>query len=141
MANVFLDQTEPRLRGLDRRDTHLRRMITLVVVILGLTLASLYLPSVWGETARLLPAPETHTTLAVGILGLALLFYLYVMQKLGELTNIRRELLGTRLREELLRGRLSELSSLFETTARANSQMDLDRMLDLIVRRVLLCLL
>jgi signal transduction histidine kinase len=62
------------------------------------------------------------------------------MQKLGELTNIRRELLTTRLREELLRGRLSELSSLFETTARATTHLDLDRMLDLIVRRVLICL-
>lgn len=140
MANLLFDQTEPRLRGLERRDTHLRRMITLVVIVLGLTLATLYLPSIWGGSARLLPAPETNTALAGGILGLALLFYLYVMQKLGELTNVRRELLGTRLREELLRGRLSELSSLFETTARANTQMDLDRMLDLIVRRVLICL-
>jgi signal transduction histidine kinase len=140
VVSNFYDQTEPRLRSLERRDLHLRRLTTFVVVILGVTVALLFLPKVLGETARVLPAPETNAILAAGILGLAILFYLYVMQKLKDLSEVRRALLGTRLREELLRGRLSELSSLFETTARATTAVDLDRMLDLITRRVLICL-
>ena len=140
MADSIYDQTEPQLRRLERRDTHLRRMTTILVVLLGLTVVSLYLPQIWGTSVQWLPAPETHETLAVGVFGLAIIFYLYVTHRLRELSAVRRDLLGTRLREEQLRGRLSELSSLFETTARASSQIDQTQMLELIVRRVLFCL-
>ncbi len=140
MTVKHLEQADPRFRSLESRDVRLRALTSTLVVLLGATVVSLYLPNVWGKSVEFLPAPETHTTLAVGILGLAALFYLYVMKRLGELSEIRRELLGTRLREELLRGRLSELSSLFETTAHAAVRMDRDDMLDLIVRRVLICL-
>ena len=140
MTSKYLEQTDPRLKSLESHDGRLRAFTSILVILLGVTVATLYLPQVWGKSVQFLPAPETHTTLAIGILGLAALFYLYVMKKLGQLSDIRRELLGTRLREELLRGRLSELSSLFETTAHANLRMDRDEMLDLIVRRVLICL-
>ena len=140
MTTKYLEHTDPRLRSLEKRDGRLRAFTSVLVILLGVTVVTLYLPQVWGKSVQFLPAPETHTTLATGILGLAALFYLYVMRKLNQLSELRRELLGTRLREELLRGRLSELSSLFETTAHANLRMDRDEMLDLIVRRVLICL-
>jgi K+-sensing histidine kinase KdpD len=140
VTTKYLEHTDPRLKSLDKRDGRLRAFTSALVILLGVTVVTLYLPQVWGQSVQFLPAPETHTTLAIGILGLAVLFYLYVMKKLGQLTDVRRELLGTRLREELLRGRLSELSSLFETTAHANLRVDRDEMLDLIVRRVLICL-
>lgn len=140
MTGKHLEQTDPRFKSLESRDIRLRAFTSALVVLLGATVVSLYLPQAWGGSVSFLPAPETHTTLAVGILGLAILFYLYVMKRLGELSDVRRELLGTRLREELLRGRLSELSSLFETTADASVRPDRDEMLDLIVRRVLICL-
>lgn len=140
MTTKYLEHTDPRLKSLEKRDGRLRGFTSALVILLGVTVVTLYLPQVWGKSVQFLPAPETHTTLATGILGLAALFYLYVMKKLSQLSELRRELLGTRLREELLRGRLSELSSLFETTAHANLRMDRDEMLDLIVRRVLICL-
>lgn len=140
MNETAFDQAEPQLKNLDKHDVRLRGLTTILVVVLGFTVVGLYLPQAWGSSISWLPAPETRSTLAVGILGLAILFYLYVIQRLKDLTRVRKELLSTRLREELMRGRFSELSSLFETMARATLHLDLDRMLDIIVRRVLICL-
>jgi signal transduction histidine kinase len=126
---------------MEKRDTWLRGLTAVLVVFLVLTVLALYLPRVIEEPIAGLPAPETHAVAAVGLLGLVLVFVLYVLQtKFRQSTRFRRDLLNMRIREELLRGHLSEITTLFEPGALRNMRIDLDAALQLIIERIVDCL-
>jgi len=103
-------------------------------------ITSLYLPQVWGLIVPDIPAPETRGMLVSGMCGLVLIFMLYMLLKQRQTVEMRDDLIRGRMREEILRSRLSEITSLFDMSASVNMQLTTEAILDIITRRVLTCL-
>ena len=103
-------------------------------------ITSLYLPQVWGLVAPEMPAPETRGMMVTGMCGLVLIFMFYMLLKQREMASVRGDLFRSRMKEEILRSRLGEITSLFDMSTSVNMQLTVDSILDIITRRVLTCL-
>jgi transcriptional regulator with GAF, ATPase, and Fis domain len=81
-----------------------------------------------------------HWPSLTGLLGMVLVFVLYVQHKHQQLAAIERQLHELALREATAQARFHELSSLFETSTQLQLRLDLPSMLDLAAQRLLRCL-
>jgi transcriptional regulator with GAF, ATPase, and Fis domain len=129
-----------QLEWLDRRNGRMWLLNGTILATMAGVIVSLYLPQMWGLVGGDLPAPETRGILATGLCGLILVFMLYMTLKQRELGALRTDLFDARIKEEVLRSRLSEISSLFDVSTSVNMQFRIESILDLITRRVLTCL-
>jgi transcriptional regulator with GAF, ATPase, and Fis domain len=75
-----------------------------------------------------------------GLLGMVLVFVLYVQHKHQQLAAVERQLHELAVREATAQARFHELSSLFEASTQLQLRLDLPSMLDLAVQRLLPCL-
>lgn len=131
---------EDELEEIDRRNWGLWILNGLLLVVMAGVITSLYLPQVWGLVAMDIPAPETRGMLVTGMCGLVLIFMFYMLLKQREMANVRGDLFRSRMKEEILRSRLGEITSLFDMSTSVNMQFTVDSILDIITRRVLTCL-
>jgi signal transduction histidine kinase len=131
---------QDELEDLDRRNWSLWILTGLLLVVMAAVITSLYLPQVWGLIIPDVPAPETRGMLVTGLCGLVLIFMLYMLLKQRQMANLRNDLIRARVKEEVLRSRLSEITSLFDMSTSVNMQLTVDSILDIVTRRVLTCL-
>jgi len=131
---------QDELEDLDRRNWSLWVLNGLLLVTMAGVITSLYLPQVWGLIIPDVPAPETRGMLVTGLCGLVLIFMFYMLLKQRQTQNLRNDLIRARVKEEILRSRLSEITSLFDMSTSVNMQLTVDSILDIITRRVLTCL-
>ncbi|HVP15466.1 MAG TPA: GAF domain-containing sensor histidine kinase [Terriglobales bacterium] len=125
----------PRDR-IDRRAWFLRGLMFVVVIALAAAVPLLYLPLaqlLHDDSSRVGPP---NLAALVGLSGLVLVFVLYVALKQHELDRLRRQLEQEEREREIVHTRLSELSSLFQLSARLNLQLRLEDILEIIARRV-----
>ncbi len=131
---------EDELQEIDRRNWGLWILNGMLLVVMAGVITSLYLPQVWGMVAMDIPAPETRGMLVTGMCGLVLIFMFYMLLKQREMANVRGDLFRSRMKEEILRSRLGEITSLFDMSTTVNMQLSVDSILDIVTRRVLTCL-
>jgi signal transduction histidine kinase len=131
---------QDELEDLDRRNWSLWILNGLLLVVMAAVITSLYLPRIWGLIVPDVPAPETRGMLVTGMCGLVLIFMLYMLLKQRQMQNLRNDLIRARVKEEILRSRLSEITSLFDMSTSVNMQLTVDSILDIVTRRVLTCL-
>lgn len=74
------------------------------------------------------------------LIGLVLLFVLYVQHKHGQLAALETRLRDSAVREATAKARFTELSFLFDISTQLQLRLDLPSMLDLAVQRLLPCL-
>lgn len=131
---------QDELEDLDRKNWGLLLLNSLLLLVMAAVISSLYLPQLWGLMVPDVPAPETRGMLVTGLCGLVLIFMLYMLLKQRQMVNLRADLFRARMKEEILRSRLSEITSLFDMSTSVNMQLTVDSILDIITRRVLTCL-
>ena len=140
MAPLDTTAFEDELEQIDRRNWGLWILNGLLLVVMAGVITSLYLPRVWGLVAPEMPAPETRGMMVTGMCGLVLIFMFYMLLKQREMAHVRSDLFRSRMKEEILRSRLGEITSLFDMSTSVNMQLTVDAILDIITRRVLTCL-
>jgi K+-sensing histidine kinase KdpD len=111
-----------------------------LLVVLGLAVVFLHFSKFWGLPEDYFPIAHTGDTLMAGLLGLLVLFALYMALKQRELRRLRSHLVTERIQRESIRSRLSELTALFEVAMQANSQPELSLFLGTVSRRMLVAL-
>jgi signal transduction histidine kinase len=131
---------QDELEDLDRKNWSLWLLNGLLLVTMAAVITSLYLPRVWGLIVPEIPAPETRGMLVTGMCGLVLIFMFYMLLKQRQMLELRNDLIRARVKEEILRSRLSEITSLFDMSTSVNMQLTVESILDIITRRVLTCL-
>jgi signal transduction histidine kinase len=131
---------QDELEDLDRRNWGLWILNGLLLITMAAVITSLYLPQMWGSIAADMIAPETRGILVSGMCGLVLIFMLYMLLKQRQMAFLRHDLFRSRIKEEILRSRLGEITSLFDMSTSVNMQLSVDSILDIITRRVLTCL-
>jgi signal transduction histidine kinase len=122
---------------LDRRAWSLLGLTFLVVIALAAAVPLLYLPQVsflreglGGESAHEQYLP------VVGLVGMVLIFCLYTALKQRELDAMRSRLEQEEREKANVGTRLSELSALFQLSTTLNLQLQLEDLLEIVVRRV-----
>jgi signal transduction histidine kinase len=140
MAPLENTAFEDELEEIDRKNWGLWILNGLLLAVMAAVITSLYLPQVWGLMAPDMPAPETRGMLVSGMCGLVLIFMLYMLLKQRQMEGMRADLFRSRMKEEILRSRLGEITSLFDMSTSVNMQLTVDSILDIITRRVLTCL-
>ncbi|KPJ61366.1 MAG: hypothetical protein AMJ46_01285 [Latescibacteria bacterium DG_63] len=76
----------------------------------------------------------------VSLAGMVILFCLYMFQRQIDLAQLRGRLFREKVQVETLKGKLSELSALFEVGTAINLRLRLDGIMRIIVRRLPNCL-
>jgi signal transduction histidine kinase len=125
-----------RLDRIERGDAWLWALCTLLLVALAWTVLALFASAEGTGAPAWMPVPESRTAVVTGIVGLTILFCLYVFLRHGASRRLRRELFEARTHEDALRSRLFEMSSLFEAAGQVQAEEDLQPMLESIMRRV-----
>jgi len=122
---------------LDRRAWSLLGLTFIVVIALAATVPLLYLPqaSLLGEGPGGEPAQEQYLAV-LGLIGLVVIFCLYTALKQRELDAMRRRLEQEEREKANVSTRLSELSALFQLSTTLNLQLQLEDILEIVVRRV-----
>jgi signal transduction histidine kinase len=136
----FESAFQDELEDIERKNWSLWILNGMLLFVMAAVITSLYLPQVWGLIVPDVPAPETRGMLVTGLCGLVLIFMLYMLLKQRQMSNLRNDLFRARMKEEILRSRLSEITSLFDMSTSVNMQLTVDSILDIITRRVLTCL-
>ncbi len=119
----------------DRRTTALLGLIILVLLGFAFTVQTLWVSVVrsgfLGDNA-----PAGGWMLVVGLVGLTILFCLYILHQQGEINRFRERLVSEQMELEQSRGRLAELTSLFQLGNSLHMDLPLDTILEITVRRV-----
>jgi len=125
----------PAWHALSRRGWSLWAVTFMVVLSLATTVPVLYwivMKSFQNAESVL----EQAYIAIVGLAGLVLLFCLYMVLKQLELEQARAALASEEREKEDIRTRLSELTELFRVSTALNLRLNLDVILEIIVRRV-----
>lgn len=122
---------------LDRRAWSLLGLTFIVVIALAAAVPLLYLPqaSLLREAADGGSAQAQYLTV-LGLIGMVVIFCLYTALKQRELDAMRRRLEHEECEKANVSTRLSELSALFQLSTTLNLQLQLDDILEIVVRRV-----
>ncbi|TMQ59210.1 MAG: GAF domain-containing sensor histidine kinase [Candidatus Eisenbacteria bacterium] len=80
--------------------------------------------------------PANGWMLLVGLVGLTVLFCLYIVHQQTKINQFRARLLNDQMELEQSRGRLAELTSLFQLGNSLHMDLPLDTILEITVRRV-----
>jgi signal transduction histidine kinase len=126
---------------LDRHAWSLLGLTFVVVIALAATVPLLYLPQAGlpGEGSDSGPAHAQYLTI-LGLIGMVVIFCLYTTLKQRELDAMRRRLEQEELEKANVGTRLSELSALFQLSTTLNLQLQLEDILEIVVRRVVFTL-
>lgn len=120
----------------DRRGWALIALLILVILGFALTLPSLYVAVVrsgfLGEHA---PAADGWI-LVVGLLGLTVVFCLYMIHQQAQINQFRRRLIADQMELEQSRGRLGEIISLFQLGGNLQMELPLETVAEITVRRL-----
>src|SRR3989442_14517355 len=134
-APLSRDKTSAAQKQADRRTTALLGLIILVLLGFAFTVQTLWVSVVRsGFLGDNLPAGGWM--LLVGLVGLTVLFCLYILHQQGEISRFRSRLMTEQMELEQSRGRLAELTSLFQLGNSLHMDLPLDTILEITVRRV-----
>ena len=129
------DKTSAVQKQADRRTTALLGLIILVLLGFAFTVQTLWVSVVRsGFLGDNIPAGGWM--LLVGLVGLTVLFCLYILHQQGEISAFRSRLVNEQMELEQSRGRLAELTSLFQLGNSLHMDLPLDTILEITVRRV-----
>lgn len=119
----------------DRRTTALLGLVILVLLGFAFTVQTLWVSVVrsgfLGDNV-----PAGGWMLLVGLVGLTVLFCLYILHQQTEISRFRARLVSEQMELEQSRGRLAELTSLFQLGNSLHMDLPLDTILEITVRRV-----
>ena len=121
-----------RTPDLDTIDCRRMQLWSAALVLLIVATAALATVSVWGAA----PLPEWMTpfVLSCGLVGLVGLFSTYVVQQELRLRRLSRRLVREKLLTAALTSRLEETGALLEAGRAVNRELELDEVLDTILR-------
>jgi signal transduction histidine kinase len=129
------EKTSSVQKQADRRTTALFGLVILVLLGFAVTIQTLWVSVVrsgfLGDNA-----PAGGWMLLVGLVGLTVLFCLYILHQQGEINRFRSRLVTEQMELEQSRGRLAELTSLFQLGNSLHMDLPLDTILEITVRRV-----
>lgn len=141
--------TPPRL-PIDRRsDERLLRHVSghglsswglSTILVLGLGLAVGLLSYTGLAAVEMFPEPATLVRLTIGLAVLLVVFALYAFVQQRRFALLARRLITERDRATALDSRLSEITALFDVSARLHLRLDIEPMLETITSRLLPCL-
>jgi signal transduction histidine kinase len=123
------------LPGIERRNWWLWALTFSLLVVLALAVLFFSVSSV-SEAARRFPYETTIQVLLASLLGLILLFCLYLILKQRELGVLRQRLFEEYRQTGILQAHVGTLTSLLEAAATLGSHLDLGTILDGVVGRV-----
>ncbi len=130
------NQTAPSQRQFDRRTWSILGLAILVILAFSATIPSLYMGLVRsGFLGDNLP-PQGGWVLLVGLIGLTTLFCLYMIHQQYSINRLRHRMLQDQMELEQSRGRLAELTSLFQLGNSLHMELPLETILEITVRRV-----
>lgn len=120
----------------DRRTWALLALSILVILGFAFTVPSLYVSLIRsGFLGDRLPA-GAEGTLLVGLLGLTVLFCLYMILQQSRINAFRRRMIADQMELEQSRGRLGEIISLFQLGGSLQMDLPLHTVAEITVRRV-----
>jgi len=129
------EKTSAAQRQADRKATTLLGLVILVLLGFAFTVQTLWVSVVRsGFLGDNLPAGGWM--LLVGLVGLTVLFCLYILHQQTEINRFRSRLMSEQMELEQSRGRLAELTSLFQLGNSLHMDLPLDTILEITVRRV-----
>ena len=129
------DKTHTGQKQADRKTTALLVLVILVLLGFAFTVQTLWVSLVKsGFLGDNLPAGGWM--ILVGLVGLTVLFCLYILHQQGEISRFRARLMAEQMELEQSRGRLAELTSLFQLGNSLHMDLALDTILEITVRRV-----
>ena len=128
--------TAPDLERLNRRAWTLWMLAFAVILALTVAVPTLYLPllQLLGADGQWI---QNGTTAWVSLAGLVTVFCLFIVFKQRELLKMRDALVADEQELQDARTRLSEITALFQLSTTLNLQLQLNAILEIIVRRVL----
>lgn len=119
----------------DRRTTALLGLVILVLLGFAFTVQTLWVSLVKsGFLGDNIPAGGWM--ILVGLVGLTVLFCLYILHQQTEISRFRTRLVSEQMELEQSRGRLAELTSLFQLGNSLHMDLPLDTILEITVRRL-----
>ncbi len=122
-------------KQVDRRTWALFALVIVVLLGFAFTVQALFVSVVRsGYLGDYLPAGGWM--LLTGLLGLTLLFCLYIVHQQTQINRFRMRLVAEQMELEQSRGRLAELTSLFQLGNSLHMDLPLDTILEITVRRV-----
>lgn len=120
----------------DRRSWVLLGLAILVILGFAFTVPTLYVSLVHsGFLADRMPQ-GAEGALLIGLLGLTVLFCLYMIHQQGQINSFRRRLISDQMELEQSRGRLGEIISLFQLGGSLQMDLPLQTVAEITVRRV-----
>lgn len=123
-------------RQYDRRTWGILGLAILVLLAFSATVPSLYVALVRsGFLGDHLPA-QGGWILVVGLVGLTALFSLYMIYQQSQINRYREKMVQDEMELEQSRGRLAELTSLFQLGNSLHMEMPLEAILEITVRRL-----
>ena len=129
------EKTSAAQRQADRKATTLLGLVILVLLGFAFTVQTLWVSVVRsGFLGDNLPAGGWM--LLVGLVGLTVLFCLYILHQQTEINRFRSRLMSEQMELEQSRGRLAELTSLFQLGNSLHMDLPLATILEITVRRV-----
>jgi signal transduction histidine kinase len=127
---------ESSQRQFDRRTWGILGLAILIILAFSATIPSLYMALVRsGFLGDRLP-PGGGWVLLVGLIGLTTLFCLYMIHQQSSINRLRDRMLRDQIDLEQSRGRLAELTSLFQLGNSLHMELPLETILEITVRRV-----
>ncbi|HYJ32901.1 MAG TPA: ATP-binding protein [Candidatus Binatia bacterium] len=129
-------ESEASQRQFDRRTWGILGLAILVILAFTATIPSLYMGLVRsGFLGDRLP-PGGGWVLLVGLIGLTALFCLYMVHQQLSINRLRERMVRDQMELEQSRGRLAELTSLFQLGNSLHMELPLETILEITVRRV-----
>ncbi len=129
------EKTSVAQKQADKRTSALLGLVILVLLGFAFTVQTLWVSVVRsGFLGDNIPAGGWM--LLVGLVGLTVLFCLYILHQQTEINRFRTRLLTDQMELEQSRGRLAELTSLFQLGNSLHMDLPLDTILEITVRRV-----
>ena len=123
----------------DSRSRWLWGLSAFLLIGFAVTVAILGKSSAEVERGVVLPT-STFESILAGLVGLVVLFVIYVSTQQEKLRRSAAEIRQRGVREEVLRARLNELAALLDVSGELSQTLDLRPMLELAARRLLPCL-
>ncbi len=129
------EKTSAAQRQADRKAMALLGLVILVLLGFAFTVQTLWVSVVRsGFLGDNMPAGGWM--LLVGLVGLTVLFCLYILHQQSEINRFRSRLMNDQMELEQSRGRLAELTSLFQLGNSLHMDLPLETILEITVRRV-----
>jgi len=119
----------------ERKSWWILGLAIFVIVCFGLTVPGLYLGLIrsgfLGDHV-----PTGQTALLTGLIGLTVLFCLYMLNQQAQLVRMRRKMHQDEMELEESRGRLAEVTSLFQLGTTLHMDLPLETIAEITVRRI-----